>query len=140
MGTARKAQLSQFLRAEGIQWADDGDVRGMRAAAIRRLKRKAREKGRKDPLGVVFGADTALSLSDVLALAKDMRANGFSCKRFERILFKIDDVADNMTVLKHKPECMGRVVDGKCRKCGEVTPGETSYKLELVLADLKNDS
>ena len=84
--TARKPQLSQFLRAEGVQWADDGDVRGMRAAAIRRLKRKTREEGRKDPLGAVFGADTALSLSEVVSLARDMRANAFNCKRFERVL------------------------------------------------------
>merc|ERR1712087_875108 len=138
--TANQKQLSRFLKDEGMSFADSGDLREMRAHAIRRLKRKNREQERNDPMGVAFGIDTALTIEEVKALANDMRKNAIDCKRFERVIFKIDDIADDMFVLKHLPVCNGRIVKGQCRKCNEVTPGGLAYRLELILADLKTDT
>ena len=85
------------------------------------IKRKTREDGRVDPAGVVFGAHTAYSLSELKTLAKDIRANGIDVKRFEKVLFRLDDLADAVTTVKHlEGGCKGRVDAGKCCRCHDV--------------------
>lgn len=70
-----------------------------------------------------------------------MRRDGLTGTQHPRVLFKIDDVDDDMMVMRHQADtngCRGKVVDGVCRKCGEATPGVHCFSFELVLMDLED--
>ena len=136
---ASKRELEKYLKEIKEPFEASDDVLSLRVKALRRVKRKRREEGRTDSAGVVFGAHTAYSLTELGAIAKDVRANGADCKRFEKVLFCLDDLADNMTTVKHlEGDCGGKIVDGKCSRCSTITPGEVAFKFELVVTDLRD--
>ena len=137
--TANRRELEKFLKEVRVAFAASDETAKLRVFAIRYIKRKTREDGRVDPAGVVFGAHTAYSLSELKTLAKDIRANGIDVKRFEKVLFRLDDLADAVTTVKHlEGGCKGRVDAGKCCRCQAITPGEVAFKFELVAQDLRD--
>ena len=138
--TARKPTLIQYLQQESIDIPDTEDTRSIRAAVIRRLKRRRREQERRDLAGAVFGYQTALSLAQVKAIASEMVSADIECRRFEKVIFKIDDISDDVIAMRHLPECKGLIQNGKCKSCGETTDGQAAFKLELVLEDVKDAS
>lgn len=136
---ARPAALKAWLRAENVDFEGDADTRTLRALVVRRLKINERKRRRADPLGPVWGADTALSVADLKEEINDMRSTASDgCKRFRKVLFKIDDVSDDMVVQRHSDDCRGKVEGGVCLRCGEHTDGVACWSLELLLQDLKD--
>ena len=85
-----------------------------------------------------------MSINELKAVGEKMRSQGLTGKRFPKVMFKIDDITDDMIVLRHTSDmddCRGKVVDGKCKSCGEHTSGVHCFRFEMVLADLQdNDS
>ena len=135
--TARKPALEAWLRREDIDMPEDADIRTLRATVVRRMKRKRRVCAR-ELFGAVFGANTALSVADLKKIAVDIHTNGLECRRSEKVIFKLDDISDEMLVTRHMPDCKGTISNGICRKCGDISIGRPVFKFELVIVDLKD--
>ena len=128
--TARPNKLKEYLRNEAIEFDDAADARELRTLCVRRMRRKAREQRRSDPLASAWGVDTAYSVSALKELAENMKTHSLMGKRFEKVLFKIDDVNDNIIVHRHSDSCWRRIVDGMCPECKVTTPGIPCFSTE----------
>ena len=60
------------------------------------------------------------------------------CKRFKKVIFKLDDVADDMIVQRHSGSCRGTVEHGKCKRCDEPTDGIACWAMSLVIQDISD--
>ena len=94
----------------------------------RQLKRKELMNDPNRKLERCFGIlSNYISLKNLNEKMADMKATASTAKCFLAVRCDIDDVQDNVTVLRHQVEtygtdhCNGQVHDGRCRKCG--TPG-----------------
>ena len=76
-----------------MDYEDAHDRRALRAAVVHHMKRESWRARRNDPLGPVWGADTALSVSALKYLMTTMRVESLTRDRFEKVLFKLDDIS-----------------------------------------------
>ena len=137
--TPPAAELKAWLRKHGVDLEGENDTKTLRVMCLCRMKRQEREKRRDDPLGSVWGADTALSVSELKVEIGSMRKTCMNdCKRFKKVIFKLDDVADDMIVQRHSGSCRGTVEHGKCKRCGELTDGIACWAMSLVVQDISD--
>merc|ERR1719152_217151 len=99
------------------------------------MKRVSREARRTDPLGPVWGADTALSVAALKDLREQLRTDMITGDRFEKVIFKLDDISDDMVILRHSEDCRSKVMDGRCAKCGCSTEGVWCFRMDMMLQD-----
>lgn len=137
--TASEQRLRKYLADHSVDVDMQGvDRRSLRAAVVRHMKRLSRQARRSDPLGPIWGADTALSVSALKDLMVQMRTDMLTGDRFEKVIFKLDDISDDMVVLRHSEDCRSKVRNGMCQRCREHTDGVWCFAMDMLLQDTQH--
>ena len=94
-------------------------------------------------MGRVWGVTHALSVTDLKKRIDYSRENLLLDKSFLRVKYIIDDITDEVTVLRHTDVadgCRGRIVGGRCATCNDITPGVLNWSFEITIRDIEDSS
>ena len=141
-----ESKVRKFLDNHGISYDVATSPEVLRGKAKARMKRLAEEGLDDTEKRALFksGQTNSLSIVALKKMMSEMETNGKNVERFCDIAFTIQDLSavSNFTVRKHgngPGACKGKIIDGQCYVCGEVTEGAHFYSFKAVLGDLADD-